>query len=136
MSIPRTTLPLLTGEAIRIGLQLVASDGTFETLTGRVFAWALTDAAGAVVDTATASISTYDGHSTAIMTFAGSDTAGLLTSEGEARRLNGRVLEVTSSGSRRHCDVDLNVGRGVASADLPSAGSGGVAIHLITLDSE
>lgn len=136
MSIPRTTLPLLTGEAIRIGLQLVDSAGAYEDLTGRVFSWVLTDAAGAVVDTATATVSTYDGHSTAIMAFAGSDTTGLLTGEGEARRLNGRVLEVTSSGSRRHCDVDLNVGRGVAAADLPSAGSGGVAIHLITLDSE
>lgn len=136
MTLPHTTLPLLTGGAIRIGLQLVRADGTFEPMDGRVFAWALVDSAGAAVVVAEATVTTYDGDPTAIMTFEDDDTTDLLDGEGEARRLNGRVVEVTSAGSRRHCDVDVVVGRGIAAADLPAAGGGGVPMHLITLTSE
>lgn len=136
MSVPRATLSIETGEAVRIGLQLVNAAGEHEDLSGRVFAWVLTDERGTTVLTADGSVITYDGDPTAVMAFDADDTADVLEDDVQARMLYGRVLEVTASGPRRHCDVDLNVGRGVPAVDLPAAGSGGTPMSLIILQSE
>lgn len=136
MSVPRTILSIETGEAVRLGLQLVDAAGDYEVLTGRAFAWVLTDERGATVLSADGSIITHDDKPTAVMAFDADDTADVLDDGDQARTLYGRVLEVTAGGPRRHCDVDLNVGRGVPAVDLPAAGSGGTPMTLITLQSE